>query len=92
MKTKVIFRTFPDGGVIALFPEVPTDPYLHKHCLSYMNVGQHGAASVHLSRYTRPSSRDEVGLLKGELESIGYDLEVVKRFRLSHHKKRGGVS
>lgn len=75
---KVIFRTFHSGGeVIALFPEVPVDNQ-YGHCVSYAHVGQHGAASVDLSGYTRPSTPEEIAPLLRELEAIGYKVEVRK--------------
>lgn len=74
MKTKVIFRTFHTGDVIALFPEIPSDRRAH-HCLSYQRIGQHGGASPDLSHCTRPSTPDEIEPLKSELVRIGYDLE-----------------
>lgn len=42
--TKVIFRKFRDGSVIALFPNIPWDN--NGNIASYMHVGQHGGASL----------------------------------------------
>jgi hypothetical protein len=40
----VVFRKWRDGfGVIALFPEIPTDLY-GRYCESYEAIGQHGGA------------------------------------------------
>ena len=80
MKTKTIFRIYPNGDVIALFPEIKE---LNGCCMSYMHIGQHGAAdynhvvaSTALARY-----RDFADLLT-ELKSIGYDpLIKVRRSR-----------
>lgn len=86
MSTKVIFRKFPeDGSIIALFPELPgtSDP---NSCMSYMHVGQHSPAQPR--RLGIPATPQEYGPLKAELESLGYVLEVVKRFRNSHRLSR----
>lgn len=78
--TKVIFRKFKDGEVIALFPEEPGTNDCNT-CDSYMHVGQHGAASVFLVRGTLPAFFDEYLPLLRELENqVGYNLEVVKVF------------
>ncbi|PJE78347.1 hypothetical protein CI610_02722 [invertebrate metagenome] len=42
----VIFRKFPEGDVIALFPEELADS--RGNILSYQTVGQHGAANPEL--------------------------------------------
>ena len=41
--TKVVFRRYPDGQVIALFPDIPWSGR-RGEITSYMHVGQHGAA------------------------------------------------
>jgi hypothetical protein len=78
--TKVIFRKWrKEGGVLALFPEIPAD-IQGNHCQSYEAIGQHGAADYDLCiRRTRPASPGEYQDLKKELEKIGYQLEVVER-------------
>jgi hypothetical protein len=89
--TKVIFRKWPKkegGGVIALFPaEASTvgDPY---SCSSYMHVGQHGAASVHLTYYTKPAKPEEYRDLYRELRGLGYRLKVVKKFTRGDQRER----
>jgi len=87
MKTKVIFRIFPDGEVIALFPEIPADQQAG-HCLSYMHTGQHGAASADLPPYTRSATPEECAPLLEELRTIGYDPQVIARSHPSHHRTR----
>ena len=79
MKTKVIFRKWPKGEVIALFPATAgtMDPFT---CQSYQNVGQHGAASVHLVHDTLPATPSEFRPLARELRRIGYRLQIVRRF------------
>ena len=90
-KTKVIFRTFyPEKGgeVIAIFPELAGDSNPYRTCMSYMHVGQHGAVSLDYTEFTFPSRADEVEPLKRELESLGYDLKVIKRMRQDHLRLR----
>lgn len=73
----VVFRKWSDGGIIALFPNLPGSP---GYCSSYEHLGQHGSADYYyvLSR-TTPAKPSEYAPLKRELESIGYTLRVVKR-------------
>jgi len=74
---KVIFRIFPEGDVIAIFPNMPYnhDPSL---CGSYMRIGQHGAASRSLIRSLQPANPAEYAPLKTELEDfVGYRLRVL---------------
>jgi hypothetical protein len=79
-KTVVIFRKYPDGEVIALFPEIPHDRF-GVTCSSYMHNGQHGAADcVGVDRQTKPASPKEYASLKRELTGIGYALDIKKKF------------
>jgi hypothetical protein len=77
-KTKVIFKLLK-GEVIALFPELMGDNNPWLSCLSYMHVGQHGSATTYLSRL-EPATKEQYLPLFWELISIGYDLQVVKKF------------
>lgn len=76
----VIFRTWPDGDVVALFPELAGDVsgWL---CDSYMHVGQHGSANATMViEATRPSTPEEYKPLLEELGRVGYEkLKIVKR-------------
>ena len=87
-KTKVIFRKFSDGDVIALFPELPGDLNPYRTCESYMHIGQHGSASVDLVRNTKQAVYREYVSLMQKLESIGYNLQVVQRFTHGNLQKR----
>ena len=89
-KEPVIFRQWKIGcEIIALFPEIAVDT-IGYNCQSYMRVGQHGAASPDIIGDTKPANLDDgaVKTLKEELEGLGYNLEIIKRFRYSHQKKR----
>lgn len=77
-ETLVIFRRWPDGSILALFPEIEEDGGL---CSSYMHIGQHGAASYHKCLYdTFRAKPEEFASLKSELESIGYQLKIRRRW------------
>lgn len=86
--TKVIFRKFRNGEVIALFPQEPAtlDGWL---CVSYMHVGQHSAASPWIVDNTKAATEEEYRKLLYELQGIGYnDLKVCKRFDKNDYKTR----
>lgn len=79
--TLVVFRTFNDKyqDAIALFPEHVTYP--NGDCESYQHLGQHGTANYnHCISMSRPSTEKEIQILKRELESIGYNLKIRKRY------------
>lgn len=80
--TKVVFRRWKDGDIIALFPDAPWSRCDYS-TTSYMHVGQHGAADyAGVIAATRPARKDEYRDLLAELRGIGYtDLRVVKRAR-----------
>lgn len=77
--TKVIFRKEKDGTIIAIFPEEisnPTKGYL----TYYAHIGQHGECDYHyiLSK-TKLAKPEEYKDLFKELESMGYNLKIVKK-------------
>lgn len=80
--TKVIFRKWKQGDVIALFPGIPWSRYDYT-TTSYMHTGQHGAADyAGVIAATRPAREEEYRDLLSELKSIGYDdLHIVRRAR-----------
>lgn len=80
--TRVVFRRYPDGQVIALFPDIPWSGQ-RGEVTSYMHLGQHGAADyLHVLATARLATEDEYVDLLFELQSIGYDdLHVVQRAR-----------
>lgn len=77
--TKVVFRKFKDGEIIALFPEMKEHGGM---IMSYMHVGQHGPASTAIVNDTKLATAQEFGPLFMELEAIGYRLAVRKRITL----------
>ncbi len=74
---RVVFRKWRIGcGIIALFPD---ETYTY-NVGSYTHIGQHGEADYrHVMKNTIPATPEEYAGLKKELESIGYQLTVVKR-------------
>lgn len=85
MKTKVIFRKWPNGNIIALFPE-EVENHKITLCNSYEHVGQHGLADPsYIISVTYPAKPEEYADLKKELENYGpedahYDLEVRQKY------------
>jgi hypothetical protein len=80
-KTDVIFRNWntPDFNcIIAVFPYEIND--LYGGCLSYQHLGQHsGMDYPSVINGTIPAKENEYIDLKSELESIGYNLNIIKR-------------
>ncbi|MEI8172717.1 MAG: hypothetical protein WCH07_04435 [Deltaproteobacteria bacterium] len=75
---RVIFRTWPKGDVIALFPDIEAGLF---SCSSYMRVGQHGAADYrYVVEQTKQATIAEYADLAVELKQIGYNLRVL------HHR------
>ena len=96
-KTRVIFRQFETGEIIALFPsEVGTLDV--STCMSYMHFGQHGSADLYgiIGSTVQPISWTPVKQLISELTGLGYNLVICKRtsrkdFETRVNKlKRGG--
>ncbi len=89
--TITVFRVWRDSGeVIALFPEVASDPS-GLLCDSYMHVGQHGSAAyADCIRASRPAARLEYAPLASELMHVyGYRLDVRRRAsRLAYARRR----
>ncbi len=73
-KTRVIFRKFKDGDIIAFMPDLPANLGMVE---SYLHFGQHGEADYYgLLPITRLATPAEYFDLEKELEGIGYDLEI----------------
>lgn len=84
--TKVIFRKFKDGDIIALFPELPGDNKV-SNCMSYMRIGQHGSKDAN-TYTTKPAKPEEYQALYKELQAIGYRLKIVSRISYEMDQKR----
>jgi len=90
-KTIVIFRkwkrsNFPYNDILALFPE-ENGSVLNNTCMSYEHIGQHGQADyAYCIKKTLPANVIEYTNLKKELETIGYNLIVRKKYTFKRRK------
>jgi len=86
--TKVSFRIYPEGDVIALFPDVAEGRYL---CSLYQHFGQHGSGDYKdIVDSTRLAKPEEYKDLKEELEfNYGYNFQVIKRWSWNHNQRKG---
>ena len=78
-ETKVVYREYPDGEIIALFPEID---WHYGRCSSFLHVGQHGEADYALviRKTRRPRDPAAVATLADELtRQHGYRLRPVLR-------------
>ena len=75
--TRVIFRKWSNGDVIALFPDIDAGG---GYCSSYEHIGQHGGADYALVvAATKPAT--EYADLLAELKGLGYDDLVIRQRR-----------
>ncbi len=80
--TKVVFRKYKEGDILALFPECPEVNYT---VVCYQHIGQHGSADYQQCvAISKPATENEYQDLKRELESLGYDLKVVKKAKINY--------
>ena len=85
---KVIFKAYPSGEVVAVFPELPGDMDAYNTCGSYLHYGQHGAIMV-ACKDLRPATPEEYAPLLDELTRvIGYNVRIGHRFSRSDFLKR----
>jgi len=77
--TKVIFlvneKDPQNFDLFAYFPEEDFDNKGNK--VGYSHIGQHGAVDPRYAEESRPATPEEYADLKSELESIGYNLDVI---------------
>lgn len=86
--TEVIFRKVKSGddkGTIeAFFPYAISDTKGNVTC--YAHIGQHsGACWDYFLFKTAPANENEYSELKSELESIGYNLNIIKKRNYSKY-------
>ena len=87
-KTIVIFRKYPEGDILAIFPEIPSDAWGYE-CTVYQHLGQHGGGDCRgMMLATKPAKPSEYKALKKELEQIGYVLEVRERMTEEMRNRR----
>jgi len=90
MATKVIFRTFKDGEVIAIFPTIPGTADAGT-CTDYVHYGQHGTCIPEgVVNTTRLATEEEYSPLLHELvETVGYgDLVIRKKLNPADREAR----
>jgi hypothetical protein len=80
-KTDVVFLKEPYGGVFAYFPDenYNEDLYGDKVKVCYHHIGQHGSCDVEYAIDCELAAEEEYKDLKEELETIGYNLNVLER-------------
>lgn len=87
--TDTIFREYPDGEVIAIFPGI-AGTYDPRTVMFYAHLGQHGhgdyAAIVSRTRLAKDS--ENLTELHNELRRIGYNVRPVKRGTSAHFRER----
>ena len=76
-KVNVTFRKFEDGEVIAIFVNEAYKNESNGYYLSYMHIGQHSDCYFKLVDELDKASEKEYMLLKNELESFGYELNII---------------
>ena len=85
MKTKVKFLANENGNpdfgpdIYALFTEELYNELVYEDTMftCYQHIGQHGACHIDYANESRPATEAEYTPLKEELESLGYDLEII---------------
>lgn len=80
-ETKTVFRIYPEGDVIALFPYEANDRRGALYaCVCYQHMGQHAGADYDaVIASTRPATEEESKTLCDELEHIGYRVKRIAR-------------
>jgi len=81
-KTDMVFRVskrkYLKGEVFALFPHEVAD--LKGNVTCYQHLGQHSSADYQYSMSkSRKATEEELKPLKIELESLGYDVNVISK-------------
>ena len=79
--TKVIFRKYADGEVIAVMPLTFDDVAGYKY-ICYQHVGQHGSCCHSIIGATYPAKPEDYASLQKELESepYNYRFQIIKRW------------
>ena len=75
------------GDVIAIFPELRGARV--DYCMSYQHIGQHGDCQPdYIINVSQLASKKEYKPLYDELLSIGYNLQVMKRYSFKMYLNR----
>ena len=80
--TEVIFRK-DESGIFAIFPY----EIYNKHLITtYQHVGGHSSGDYNYCiKSSKPATEEEYKDLKEELESIGYNLKVIKKINTNRY-------
>ena len=77
-KIEVVFLKESDGSIFAVFNEnYNSEIYKDIVKWSYSSIGQHGACHIDYISECEVASPVEYESLKKELESLGYNLEII---------------
>ena len=74
-----------------LFAYFPEEAYNDKYKSGYSHVGQHTGVDPQYAAESRPATPEEYAGLKAELESIGYELEVINGVQETTGAAGGGA-
>lgn len=87
--TRIVFRKWRNGDIIALFPDIQETEY---KVLVYEHIGQHGVADyTNVISITRPASPEEYHGLMTELKTIGYkNIKVIKKAKNGFYRCEAG--
>jgi hypothetical protein len=78
----VLFRIYPEGDVIALFPDIPGTS--GQDCSCYQHIGQHSSAHFnYVCQNTRKAHKKEYQALFNELthEPFNYEFRIIQNYR-----------
>lgn len=84
-KTDVIFRKEKDGSILAVFPYMVFN--FRGNVVCYSHVGQHCEMNWDYLRETKPINQNDAKDLFFELESIGYNLNIIKKRNYNKYLK-----
>ena len=76
-KTDVMFRVERDGTILAVFPHKVQTKDGFVSC--YDSVSGHNVMDYKYRKHTKKGKPEQYADLKQELESIGYDLNIVQK-------------
>lgn len=86
--TRVVFRKFKEGDVIALFPDTMRSTPDGWRLESYQHVGQHCEADAEITSITKLATKEEYADLLDELNRVGYfDLRVVRKLTIRNPRR-----
>ena len=83
----LVMNNDPNREVIAVVPGLAGTVGRPDHATCYAHIGQHGTCSIDGITVMRENATpDEYAELKGELESVGYNINVIPKSRIGNMK------